>query len=85
MYKYFLAYNIFSLTARLNSALGWCGEPEAFTYVTVDLGAIHRVKAIVVKVRLASDSDCADLSPHLTDIWSEMLSELNTQLMTHSY
>ena len=42
------------LNFRLNSALGWCGEPEAFTYVTVDLGSIHRVKAIVVKVRPAS-------------------------------
>ena len=41
------------LNVRLNSALGWCGEPEAFTYVTVDLGSIHRVKAIVVKVRVA--------------------------------
>ena len=43
-----------NLNFRLNSALGWCGEPEAFTYVTVDLGSIHRVKAIVVKVRVTN-------------------------------
>ena len=30
---------------------GWCGQQEAFTYVSVDLGTLHRVKAILVKVR----------------------------------
>ena len=30
---------------------GWCGVSEDFTYVSVDLGSIHRVKAILVKVR----------------------------------
>ena len=36
---------------RLNAVTGWCGQAEAFTYVSVDLGAIHRVKAILVKVK----------------------------------
>ena len=36
---------------RLNAVTGWCGQQEAFTYVSVDLGSIHRVKAILVKVR----------------------------------
>ncbi len=31
---------------------GWCGQQEAFTYVSVDLGTLHRVKAILVKVGL---------------------------------
>ena len=35
---------------RLNAVTGWCGQQEAFTYVSVDLGSIHRVKAILVKV-----------------------------------
>jgi hypothetical protein len=43
--------NFFFLT-RLNSVTGWCGQQEAFTYVSVDLGTLHRVKAILVKVRL---------------------------------
>lgn len=30
---------------RLNSVTGWCGKQEAFTYVSVDLGQIYRVKA----------------------------------------
>ena len=37
---------------RLNAVTGWCGQQEAFTYVSVDLGSIHRVKAILVKVTL---------------------------------
>ncbi|CAG7724478.1 unnamed protein product [Allacma fusca] len=40
---------------RLNSATGWCGLQEAFTYVTVDLGKIHRVKAILVKGVITND------------------------------
>jgi hypothetical protein len=36
--------------SRLNSVTGWCGQQEAFTYVSVDLGTLHRVKAILVKV-----------------------------------
>jgi len=29
---------------RLNSVTGWCGKQEAFTYVSVDLGQVYRVK-----------------------------------------
>jgi len=40
---------------RLNSATGWCGMQEAFTYATVDLGKAHRVKAILVKGVITND------------------------------
>lgn len=40
---------------RLNSATGWCGKQEAFTYVSVDLGQIYRVKAILVKGVVTND------------------------------
>jgi len=29
---------------RLNSVTGWCGKQEAFTYVSVDLGHVYRIK-----------------------------------------
>jgi len=42
--------------ARMNSATGWCAkQEEAFTYVSVDLGSIHRVKAILVKGVVTND------------------------------
>ncbi|XP_022825719.1 sushi, von Willebrand factor type A, EGF and pentraxin domain-containing protein 1 isoform X1 [Spodoptera litura] len=40
---------------RLNSVTGWCGKQEAFTYVSVDLGKVYRVKAILVKGVVTSD------------------------------
>ena len=40
---------------RLNSATGWCAQQEAFTYVSVDLGSVHRVKAILVKGVVTND------------------------------
>ncbi|XP_042883171.1 sushi, von Willebrand factor type A, EGF and pentraxin domain-containing protein 1-like isoform X2 [Penaeus japonicus] len=40
---------------RLNSATGWCGQQEAFTYVTVDLGKVHRIKAVLVKGVITND------------------------------
>ena len=40
---------------RLNAVTGWCGQLEAFTYVSVDLGSIHRVKAILVKGVITQD------------------------------
>lgn len=40
---------------RLNSVTGWCGKQEAFTYVSVDLGQIYRVKAILVKGVVTND------------------------------
>ncbi|GBP19642.1 Fibropellin-1 [Eumeta japonica] len=40
---------------RLNSVTGWCGKQEPFTYVSVDLGKIYRVKAILVKGVVTSD------------------------------
>jgi len=32
---------------RLNSVTGWCGKQEAFTYVSVDLGQVYRVKVYI--------------------------------------
>lgn len=40
---------------RLNSVTGWCGNKEPFTYVSVDLGQVHRVKAILVKGVVTND------------------------------
>lgn len=40
---------------RLNSVTGWCGRQEAFTYVSVDLGRVYRVKAILVKGVVTND------------------------------
>ncbi|XP_055635764.1 uncharacterized protein LOC129775276 isoform X1 [Toxorhynchites rutilus septentrionalis] len=40
---------------RLNSVTGWCGKQEAFTYVSVDLGKIYRIKAILVKGVVTND------------------------------
>lgn len=40
---------------RLNSVTGWCGKQEAFTYVSVDMGQIYRVKAILVKGVVTND------------------------------
>ncbi|KAK7079934.1 Calcium ion binding, partial [Halocaridina rubra] len=47
--------NYESHNIRLNSATGWCGQQEALTYVTVDLGKIHRVKAVLVKGVITND------------------------------
>ena len=46
---------LFSRNIRLNSVTGWCGRKEAFTYVNVDLGALHRIKAILVKGVITED------------------------------
>lgn len=40
---------------RLNSVTGWCGKQEAFTYVSVDLGHVYRIKAILVKGVITND------------------------------
>ena len=40
---------------RLGSVTGWCGKKEAFTYVNIDLGSLHRVKAILVKGVITDD------------------------------
>jgi len=47
--------NYESRNIRLNAVTGWCGQQEAFTYVSVDLGKIHRVKAILVKGVITDD------------------------------
>lgn len=47
--------NYESRNIRLNSVTGWCGKEEAFTYVSVDLGQIYRVKAILVKGVVTND------------------------------
>ncbi|XP_076318247.1 uncharacterized protein LOC143229580 isoform X1 [Tachypleus tridentatus] len=39
----------------LDSATGWCGQQEPFTYVTVDLGRVYRVKSILVKGVITND------------------------------
>ncbi|GIZ04115.1 fibropellin-1 [Caerostris extrusa] len=40
---------------RLNSATGWCGKTEPFTYVTIDLGRIFIIKAIFGKGVVTND------------------------------
>ncbi|XP_032681239.1 sushi, von Willebrand factor type A, EGF and pentraxin domain-containing protein 1 isoform X1 [Odontomachus brunneus] len=40
---------------RLNSVTGWCGRQQPFTYVSVDLGRVHRVKALLVKGVITND------------------------------
>uniref|UniRef100_A0A182Y3Y1 Notch n=1 Tax=Anopheles stephensi TaxID=30069 RepID=A0A182Y3Y1_ANOST len=40
---------------RLNSVTGWCGKQETFTYVSVDLGKVYRVKALLVKGVVTND------------------------------
>lgn len=40
---------------RLNSVTGWCGKKEAFTYVSVELNEISRIKAILVKGVITDD------------------------------
>lgn len=40
---------------RLNSATGWCGKQEPFTYVTVDLGKVFRLKSLLVKGVVTND------------------------------
>ena len=44
------AYNI-----RLNSATGWCAQDKPLKYVTVDLGTVHNIKAILVKGVITND------------------------------
>ncbi|XP_043197541.1 uncharacterized protein LOC122368017 [Amphibalanus amphitrite] len=41
---------------RLSSVTGWCGQlDQPFTYVQVDLGTLHRVKAILLKGVVTND------------------------------
>lgn len=40
---------------RLNAATGWCGIKEAFTYVSVDLGKLYRVKGLMIKGVITND------------------------------
>lgn len=48
--------NYESRNIRLNSVTGWCGgNKEPFTYVSVDLGEVYRVKAILVKGVVTND------------------------------
>lgn len=47
--------NYESKNIRLNSVTGWCGKQEAFTYVSVDMGQVYRVKAILVKGVVTND------------------------------
>jgi hypothetical protein len=37
---------------RLNSVTGWCGKQEAFTYVSVDLGQVYRVKVRRLRAKI---------------------------------
>uniref|UniRef100_T1IXR4 Uncharacterized protein n=1 Tax=Strigamia maritima TaxID=126957 RepID=T1IXR4_STRMM len=41
--------------SRLNSATGWCGLQEAFTFINVDLGSLKRIKSILVKGVVTND------------------------------
>ena len=40
---------------RLNSATGWCGKDGPFSFVTVDLGKVHNIKAILLKGVITND------------------------------
>lgn len=40
---------------RLNSVTGWCGQHEPFTYITVDLGKVHRITGLLVKGVITND------------------------------
>ncbi|KAF7987305.1 hypothetical protein HCN44_003067 [Aphidius gifuensis] len=40
---------------RLNSVTGWCGKQESFSYISVNLGKVYRVKAILVKGVVTND------------------------------
>lgn len=42
--KLYFRPNYEARNIRLNSVTGWCGKQEAFTYVSVDLGQVYRVK-----------------------------------------
>lgn len=46
---------IYLQNIRLNSATGWCGKTEPFTYVTVDLGHVFIIKALVIKGVITND------------------------------
>ena len=48
---------------------GWYGQQEAFTYVSVDLASIHRVKAILVKVSSNVMSPDVQIHPECSFIW----------------
>lgn len=53
-YIYLFIVNLLQ-NIRLNSATGWCGKTEPFTYVTVDLGHIFIIKALVIKGVITND------------------------------
>jgi len=40
---------------RLNAATGWCGQQEPFTYITVDLGRVHKVTGLMIKGVITND------------------------------
>jgi hypothetical protein len=46
IYNVYFIYspNYEAKNVRLNSVTGWCGKQEAFTYVSVDMGQVFRVK-----------------------------------------
>lgn len=47
--------NYEAVNIRLNSVTGWCGKKEAFTYVSVELNEVSRIKAILVKGVITDD------------------------------
>lgn len=47
--------HFFVQNIRLNSATGWCAREETFTYITVDLGRVFRIKSLYVKGVVTND------------------------------
>ena len=39
----------------MNSVIRWCGKEETFTYVSVELNEVSRIKAILVKGVITDD------------------------------
>lgn len=68
--------------ARLNAVTGWCGQAEAFTYVAVDLGLVHRVKAILVKGVITDD--VTGRPTELRFFYKEQVSSLACKKPSHS-
>ena len=47
--------NYEAANVRLGSTTGWCAQSDAFSFVTVDLGKISKVKVILVKGVVTTD------------------------------
>ena len=66
----------------MNAVTGWCGQAEAFTYVAVDLGLVHRVKAILVKGVITDD--VTGRPTELRFFYKEQVSGLSSRACSNS-